>query len=121
MRDDFNKPVPGRLVFSDNVAVKSQPDEMAETRIDLSPALDGGFGQMILLVDPPVKPKNRWEARTIKTWIQATQIGLDAFVDSTDLIGWATSLKDGKPLDGAKINIQSATTSGATRTDGCQW
>lgn len=120
MREDDSKPAPppGRLVYSNSVAVKSQPDEMAETRIDLSPALDGGVGQMVLVVEPPVKPKNRWETRTIKTWIQATQIGLDAFVDNTDLIGWATSLKDGKPLDGVQMTIQESSVNSLTQANG---
>jgi alpha-2-macroglobulin len=120
MRDSDDKPVPppGRLVYSDSVVVKSQPDEMAETRIDLSPALDGGVGQMVLVVEPPVKPKNRWEARTIKTWIQATQIGLDAFVDNTDLLAWATSLKDGKPLDGVQMTIQESSVNSLTQGNG---
>jgi uncharacterized protein YfaS (alpha-2-macroglobulin family) len=120
MREDDSKPAPppGRLIYSNSVVVKSQPDEMAETRIDLSPALDGGVGQMVLVVEPPIKPKNRWEVRTIKTWIQATQIGLDAFVDNTDLIGWATSLKDGKPLDGVQMTIQESSVNSTTQANG---
>ncbi|HXG94319.1 MAG TPA: DUF6049 family protein [Blastocatellia bacterium] len=104
MRDYQNRqPLPGRLVVSKTIDVKSQPDEMVETRIDLSPALDGGFGQVIVVVEPTVKT-NRYREGVI-AWVQATQIGLDAFVDQTDLIGWATSLKDGKPLEGVDMSI----------------
>ena len=41
----------------------------------------------------------------IFTWIQATQIGLDAFVDNQELVGFATDLKTGKPLNGVELNI----------------
>jgi uncharacterized protein YfaS (alpha-2-macroglobulin family) len=120
MRDNDDKPAPppGKLVYSNSVAVKSQPDEMAETRIDLSPALDGGFGQVVIVVEQPVRSKNRWENRTVKAWVQATQIGLDAFVDHTDLIGWATSLKDGKPLDGVQMTLPGSTVSGISQANG---
>jgi uncharacterized protein YfaS (alpha-2-macroglobulin family) len=120
MQENYNKPVPppGRLVYSNSVAVTSQPDEMAETRIDLSPALEGGFGQLVLVVEQPVKSKNQWENRTVKAWIQVTQIGLDAFVDNTDLLGWATSLKDGKPLDGVEMTLPGSTASGVSQANG---
>ena len=116
---------PGRLVFSNTIAVQAQPDEMAETRIDLAPALEGGFGHVFIIVEPPVRPKNRWERRQVMAWAQVTAIGLDAFVDGSELIGWATSLKDGKPVDGVQMTIAAAQspglrqgTSGVTRADG---
>ncbi len=120
MRDNDNRPAPppGRLLSTKSVPVTSQPDEMTETRIDLAPALDNGFGQVVVVVEPPVKSKNRWENRIIKAWIQATQIGLDAFVDNTDLFGWATSLKDGKPLDGVQVSLTGTTLTATTQTNG---
>ncbi|MEW6130615.1 MAG: alpha-2-macroglobulin family protein [Acidobacteriota bacterium] len=120
VRDNDNRPAPppGQLISSKLVPVNSQPDEMVETKIDLSPALNGGLGQVVLVVEQPVKSKNRWENRTIKAWIQATQIGLDAFVDHTDLIGWATSLKDGKPLDGVQLSLLETTLTATTQANG---
>ena len=107
---------PGRQVFSKEVAIKSAPDEMVETGIDLSPALESGLGQVIIIVEPLVQPKNRWERRYIRAWVQVTQIGLDAFVDRTDLVGWANSLKDGRPLGGVQMRVwpsEQTATSGA--------
>jgi uncharacterized protein YfaS (alpha-2-macroglobulin family) len=112
------KTPPGRQVFSKEVAIKSTPDEMVETDIDLSPALDGGVGQVILIVEPLVQPKNRWERRYIRAWVQATQIGLDAFVDHTDLIGWASSLKDGQPLGDVQMSIWPSEQTGTSGADG---
>ena len=65
-----------------------KPDEMVETRIDLSAALEGGFGNVIVDIEPTVK-KDKYDRTRIFTWVQATQIGLDAFVDNTDLVGLA--------------------------------
>lgn len=59
---------------------------------------------MILIVEPSVKPANkRNQDQPINIWVQRTEIGLDAFADNTNLIGWATSLRDGAPL----ANIES--------------
>ncbi|HEY8459138.1 MAG TPA: Ig-like domain-containing protein, partial [Blastocatellia bacterium] len=88
----------GRLVSSKVIDVENNQDELTETQIDLKPALNEGLGHVIVSVEAVQPPRNEWERRSIQTWIQATNIGLDAFVDQSKLIGWASSLKDGKPL-----------------------
>lgn len=112
LNHDRRQPIapPGRLVKSDTVTINGQPDEITETAIDVSPALKNGFGHAVLIVEPTVK-RGDWE-QGITLWLQATQIGLDAFADYTDLVGWATSLKDGKPLDGVSLNLVVAAASG---------
>ncbi len=94
---------PGELVKTQTLTINAQADEMAETAIDLSPAMKNGLGHAILAIEPTVKRRD-WE-QEILLWVQATQIGLDAFVDQTDLVGWATSLKDGKPIEGAQLEL----------------
>ena len=116
--DDGKGTPPGRLAYSDTIQVKAQPDEMAETRIDVSRALNGGFGQVIVVVEPVIPPKNRYDRQRVVAWAQATQIGLDAFVDNSEVVGWATSLKDGKPISGAQLTIQQASISGVTQENG---
>ncbi|MEP7213951.1 MAG: alpha-2-macroglobulin family protein [Acidobacteriota bacterium] len=103
--DDGKRPtIPGRLVFDKTVNIKSKSDEMVETRLDVSQALNGGFGNVIVDVEPVVK-RDQYDRSRILTWLQATQIGLDAFVDSSELIGFATDLKTGKPLAGVDLSI----------------
>ncbi|HEY0545192.1 MAG TPA: alpha-2-macroglobulin family protein [Pyrinomonadaceae bacterium] len=111
--------LPGRLVFNKTVPVTAKPDELVETRIDLSPALEDGFGQMILVVEPttPVK-RNDYDRQTVEAWVQSTNIGLDAFVDQNDLVGWATSLTDGRPLANVEMTIQPSGVKGQTGDDG---
>ena len=46
--------LPGRQVMNTTIAVKSKPDELTETAIDLAPALQNGLGQLIVIVEPDV-------------------------------------------------------------------
>ncbi|HMV46568.1 MAG TPA: Ig-like domain-containing protein, partial [Blastocatellia bacterium] len=112
LNHDRRQPIapPGRLVKSDTVNINGQPDEITETAIDVSPALKNGFGHAVLIVEPTVK-RNEYE-QGITLWLQATQIGLDAFADYSDLVGWATSLKDGKPASGVEMSLAVAAASG---------
>ena len=115
---------PGRLVFNRTIAVKATPDEIVETRIDLGPALERGLGQTIVLVEPVEEkdaPVRVYAYRThgrVESWVQATNIGLDAFVDNTDLVGWATSLKDGKPLGDVTVTLQPSGETAQSGSDG---
>lgn len=103
--DDGKRPViPGRLISDKIISIQNKPDEMVETRIDLSPALNGGYGSVILDIEPTVK-KDKYDRTHIFTWVLATQIGLDAFVDNNELVGFATELKSGKPLAGVDLSI----------------
>jgi hypothetical protein len=103
--DDGKRPtMPGRLVSDETVSIASKQDEMVETRIDISKVLDGGVGNIVLDVEPTVK-RDKYDRTRVITWLQATQIGLDAFVDNTELVGFATDLKTGKPLVGVDLSI----------------
>jgi alpha-2-macroglobulin len=110
--------MPGEPVFSQTVAVKGAPDEMTETRVDLAPALKDGRGQVVVLVETLQPRKSRREREFVSAWAQATGIGLAAFVDRKELVGWASSLSDGQPLAGASLEIQPAGASGRTGADG---
>ncbi|HMB29084.1 MAG TPA: alpha-2-macroglobulin family protein, partial [Blastocatellia bacterium] len=95
----------GRLISSKVIDVEKKQDEIAETQIDLKPALNEGLGHVIVNVEAVQPPRNDWERRSLQVWIQATNIGLDAFVDQSNLIGWATSLKDGRPLGNIEMAV----------------
>ncbi|MBK7706903.1 MAG: hypothetical protein IPJ30_14340 [Acidobacteria bacterium] len=103
--DEQKRPkIPGRLVINKSQAIEAKPDEMVETRIDLSEALSGGFGSAIIEVEPTVR-RDKYDRTKITAWTQATQIGLDAFVDNEELVRFATDLKTGKPLNGVELSI----------------
>jgi uncharacterized protein YfaS (alpha-2-macroglobulin family) len=103
--DDGKRPaMPGRLVFDKVIPIAAKPDEMVETNIELTSALDGGFGNVIVDIEPTVK-RDQYDRTRIVKWVQATQIGLDAFVDSQELVAFATELKTGKPISGVELSI----------------
>src|SRR5262245_50520287 len=95
----------GQLVYSKVIDVANKQDELTETPIDLKPAFNEGLGHAIISVEAVQPRRTEWERRSLQAWIQATNIGLDAFVDQTKLIGWATSLKDGRPLGNIEMAI----------------
>ncbi|MDQ2747326.1 MAG: Ig-like domain-containing protein, partial [Acidobacteriota bacterium] len=103
--DDTKKPtIPGKLVADKVVQIKNTPDELVETRIDLTEYLNGGFGHLILDIEPTIK-RDKYDRTRIFTWAQSTNIGLDAFVDNQELVGLATELNTGKPLSGVELSI----------------
>jgi len=103
--DEQKRPkVPGRLVVNKVQQIETKADEMVETRIDVSEALSGGFGSAIIEIEPTVR-RDKYDRTKITAWVQATQIGLDAFVDNEELVGFVTDLKSGKPLSGVELSI----------------
>src|SRR5262249_51435037 len=94
-----------------------KPDDLTETSIDLKPALIDGLGHAILNVEAVQPPRNEWERRSLQVWVQATNIGLDAFADQTTLLGWATNLRDGKPMTDVQMNVIAERQASAARLD----
>jgi uncharacterized protein YfaS (alpha-2-macroglobulin family) len=109
--------LPGRVAFSKQIDLKQSPNEMIETPIDLTPALKDGLGQVIVAVESITPASDNYHSPLL-TWVQSTQIGLDAFVDNDALIGWANSLTDGSPLRDVQMQVIPSNVSGATGADG---
>lgn len=103
--DGKRPPIPGQLVSDKVLTVAAKQDEMVETRIDISPGLNAGLGNVVVIVEPTIR-KDKYDRTQVTTWLQSTQIGLDAFVDNSELVGFATDLKTGKPLPGVELTIQ---------------
>jgi uncharacterized protein YfaS (alpha-2-macroglobulin family) len=105
---------PGKQVFDGDIKAAGVRDEMAETRIDLE-KVTGAHGHAVVYVEPTQATAYRQYATA---WVQATEIGLSAFVDGSDLYAWATSLKDGKPLADVEVEIRPGGAHGKTGKDG---
>jgi hypothetical protein len=104
-RQDNPPDPPGRQVMDETIRLETEADALTEVSVDLSPALESGLGQLVVIVEPEgllLKERDRYRS-TVQTWVQATQIGLDAFVDHSEMVAWATALKDGAPLAGVAI------------------
>ncbi len=115
---------PGKLISDKIIDVNAATDQLIETAIDLSPALNDGYGQVFVKVEPvePVgdQPVTVYSNRQNKAeaWVQSTEIGLDAFADYKELVVWANSLKDGTPLPGVELSVSPDDLTGMTGIDG---
>lgn len=89
-------------LFSDRVVkVRSKPDEYETTTIDLTPALTGGVGHVIVECFPEGKQTDD----RILVWIQSTRLGVDALTDAGATHIYASELANGKPLGGVEIGF----------------
>jgi alpha-2-macroglobulin len=104
--DSADPPLLGRGVLDTTISPRGRRNEVVETAIDLSAALDGGVGNVVVAVEPARPEKSEGFSR-IYTWVQATQIGLQAHVDDERVLVWATALRDGRPLEGVHVELSS--------------
>ncbi|MEO6390452.1 MAG: DUF6049 family protein [Pyrinomonadaceae bacterium] len=118
---------PGTIVFDRVLELNPKLDELTETAIDLSPALKVGYGQVFVQVEAvepgggretPMRIYAYSQSGPIEAWVQATDIGLDAFADNTQLYAWANSLLDGKPIKGVEVQARPYTEKAVTDKNG---
>ncbi len=115
---------PGRQVLNKTITIEAADDELVETNIDLSEPLDGATGQLIVVADVPQGALSsllsklpfgrQQQAPRITTWVQVTQIGLDAFVDQNEMVAWATALQDGAPLANVALSLLNSDVTATT-------
>lgn len=94
---------PGRLVSDTIIKTNGQPDELTSTPIDLAAALPGGLGNALVIVESTRTPPPNHRRPEFQVWVQVTELGLEAFLESDRVTGWVSSLKDGSPIDDADI------------------
>jgi alpha-2-macroglobulin len=112
-------PMPGTLVVAKTLTVKGSPDQMVETVIPLKKGLNKqGHGQLLVQVSNWPLPEKRHKRKYVLSWVQATDLAVDAFVDHTHLLGWVTRLSDGKPVSGADLSIRPTGVTGKSGGDG---
>jgi uncharacterized protein YfaS (alpha-2-macroglobulin family) len=118
-RTDVPSNPPGRLVLDKTMRLETPTDTLTEVGVDLSEVMQGEFGHFIVIVKPPkgfFEEERYWE--TVQTWVQVTQIGLDAFADHSEMMVWTTALKDGAPLSEVTIEGDPARVKAVTGEDG---
>jgi uncharacterized protein YfaS (alpha-2-macroglobulin family) len=105
---------PGRLVSDKVLAPKKAPDELVSTNVELGPALNAGFGQVLIVVEPTRTPPKGWHRAELDLWLQSTDLGVNAYVEQDQVTGWVTRLADGAPQDGVTLSLLDA---GSATTD----
>lgn len=114
---------PGRLVSDRVIDIKADPDRLTETSLDISTALDDGYGHVFVRVEP-VQDGNKpvtvyaYRRNIAEAWVQSTDIALDAFADRNEIVAWTNSLKDGAPLSGIELTVSPDEINGVTGADG---
>jgi uncharacterized protein YfaS (alpha-2-macroglobulin family) len=119
---DPNRTPPGKRVIDATVDVAAAPDTLTETSIDLTSGLGGRYGHLIVVVDTPPSLlglffPNRNEP-VIQSWVQATNIGLDAIHDQVEMAAWATALDTGAPLTDVALMLAPSGQQATTDADG---
>jgi hypothetical protein len=123
-KTDNTLQMPGTLVFDKTVVLNIPDDTLSELNIELKPYLKNGFGQFIVKIEPPEgmfeSEQQKWQrySQTIQAWVQVTHIGVDAFTDHSDMIAWATDLRDGSPVSGVSITPNVGSRTYTTGQDG---
>jgi len=121
---DVPSRMPGRLLEDRDYALDLPADTLSQVDINLSQYLNGEFGHFVLIVEPPAKvfesEEDKWRrfSQTIITWVQITQIGLDAYNDHSEMVAWATDLRDGSPLQGVAIQPNNSSARVLSGSDG---
>ncbi len=109
---------PGKLKLQKVIRPRGASDELVETRIDLKPALTGGFGQVLALVTQRPLPAKPWERQYVLAWIQVTELAVDAVADGESLLAWVSKLSDGKPVAGAALRLHPEGSTGTSDATG---
>ncbi|WP_168210896.1 Ig-like domain-containing alpha-2-macroglobulin family protein [Persicimonas caeni] len=110
---------PGKKVFDKKFELDAEEDEFAQTLIDLDEAWgEDGKGQLVLVVEP-IKPfftfnDRHYRNNDVITWVQNTDIAVDAFITNDRMLTWTSALADGEPLEGVEVSLLNG---GATKTD----
>jgi len=110
---------PGKKVLDETKRLETPTDKLTEIRIELKDYLTEGRGHFLVMAQPPkglFTEERYWEH--VNVWVQVTQIGLDAFVDHTEMVAWANALQDGRPLSEIAIESDSGEKLGTTAASG---
>ncbi|MCB0090375.1 MAG: hypothetical protein KDE54_20870, partial [Caldilineaceae bacterium] len=54
----------------------------------------------------------------VQTWVQVTQMGVDAFVDASEMTAWANDLRTGAPLADVELSLLNSQAAAVTGADG---
>ena len=89
------------------VTVADAGNGLSATALDLSAQVTGRQRQVVVLVEPidPITADDQWQNHPTTTWVQWTNLGLDAIGDQTSLRTWVTDLRTGSPVSGVSVSM----------------
>lgn len=110
-RENWNPP--WQVLAERTVETNGEEDEFATVALDLVSALEN-TGHVVVVVGPEQRRNDDWQNRPLATWVQRTNVGIDAITDDSKAIVWVTDLRTGEPIVGADVNLMG---SGSATTD----
>ncbi len=121
-RDRTDVEVPWPVAVDEIVETGIDHDALTEVPIDLSGALNGEHGHVVMIVDGagPLAETETAQLTTYSTmtWVQDTDIGVDMISDYRDVVVWTTDLRSGDPLAGVTIELEGRSATLTTDDDG---
>lgn len=109
---------PGSVVSHEGRRLAGPYDALHESVIDLDPYLRGGTGQLLVSVRAIHSRRLDEEPLEVATWVQVTNLGLDAFWDDELLLARVTRLESGAPVSGAVVSLQPGGPQAPSNSDG---
>ncbi len=116
--------VPWTLTAEVTIDTGIDHGDLAEVPIHLANVLDGGHGHVVMIVEGSGRPRGFEDVDDMSeaidgygpagryrfgypkiTWVQDTDIGVDAITDRRDVAVWTTDLRSGDPLAGVEIQL----------------
>jgi hypothetical protein len=115
MNEDRPLKLPGRKVFDQRVATGGGPNQLAETHVDLRPALGpSGLGHVVAVVTPSPWKADQGAPPRLVSWVQSTRLGIDVHVDADQLIAHVSQLDTGKAAAGVALELRPYAIAGTT-------
>ena len=97
--------VPWPLAVDEIVDTGIDDDALTEVPIDLSGALNGEHGHVVMIVEGAGRLAETATGYLTLAWVQDTDIGVDMITDYRDVVVWTTDLRSGDPLAGVEIEV----------------
>ena len=98
--------VPWPLAIDEIVDTGIDHDALTEVPIDLSGALNGEHGHLVMIVNGAGRLAETSTGQSTVAWVQDTDIGVDMIADYRDVAVWTTDLRSGDPLSGVEIELE---------------
>ena len=121
-RDRSEVNIPWPAAIDEIIDTGIDDDALTEVPIDLSGALDGEHGHVVMIVDGAGRLADTVIApeieRSTMAWVQDTDIGVDMITDFRDVVVWTTDLRTGDPLAGVEIDLTPRNRTFTTDADG---
>ena len=101
---------PWPLAVDEIVDTGIDHDGLTEVPVDLSGALNGEHGHVVVIVEGAGRLAETETGHSTMAWVQDTDIGVDMITDYRDVVVWTTDLRSGDPLAGVRIELGRAAT-----------